>query len=339
MAGSVLDINLHLGAHRNASTTLQQFLDRNETVLRQSGCAVWTPARTRKGLFAGLIERPEDITEQIERRAARSIGLIAIEIERLARAGHAQLLISDENIIGTTRNNLRHVRLYPNADERLARFRPSFGAGPRRIGVSIRSYDTFWASCLAFGITQGFRMPLTADLDRYITQPRRWRDLIRDIATAFPGVEILVWPFERFASQPDAQLSILTGGIATTLAFTGARERTNVSPHCANLRQILTLRGETILGRNLSDRDGRWMPFDEAQRMALRAQYAVDLDWLRAGADGLAQLVEQAADFKTTAAIAKAYNTDDNARAQRGQSPPYGLTGKGQQFGTQDFMV
>lgn len=339
MARSVLDINLHLGAHRNASTTFQQFLDRNETVLRQSGCAVWTPARTRKGLFAGLIERPEDITEQIERRAARSIGLIAIEIERLARAGQAQLLISDENIMGTTRNNLRQVRLYPNADERLARFRPGFGTGLRRIGLSIRSYDTFWASCLAFGITQGFRMPLTADLDRYVTQPRRWRDLIRDLAAVFPGVEILVWPFERFASQPDAQLSILTGGIAPDLPLTGARERTNVSPHCEKLRQILTMRGETILGRKLTDRDGRWMPFDEAQRMALRAQYAVDLDWLRAGADGLAQLVEQAADVRNTAALAKAYASDDNTRAQRGQPPPYGLISKGRQFGTQDFMV
>lgn len=334
-----MDISLHLGAHRNASSTLQQFLDRNQAGLRQSGVEVWTPARTRQGLFAGLIERPEDITEHLERRAARSIGLIAVEIERLARAGRQHLLISDENMIGTTRNNLRQLRLYPRVSERLVRLRPGFGAGLCRIGLSIRSYDTFWASCLAFGIAQGFRMPLTADLDRYVTQPRRWRDLIRDLATAFPGIEILVWPYERFGGQPEAQLALLTGGVTLGLPLTGARERINASPHCDKLRKILDLRGDSALGRNLTLRDGRWMPFDEAQRLALRAQYAVDLDWLRAGADGLARLVERAPEVKNPARQTKADDMDDIDRAERVESPAFVLTGKGQQFGTQDFMV
>jgi hypothetical protein len=334
-----LEINLHIGAHRNASTTMQQFLDRNQTGLRQTGVEVWTPSRTRKGLFAGLIERPEDVTEQLERRGSRSCGLIAIEMERLVRAGRRQLLISDENMIGTTRNNLRHVRLYPRVDERLRRFRPGLAPGLRRIGLSIRSYDTFWASCLAFGLTQGFRMPLTADLDHYITQPRRWRDLVRDVASAFPGVEILVWPYERFAGQPDVQLAILTGGIASDLPFTGARDWTNASPRCDKLRRILIQRGETALGRSFSDQDGRWMPFDEAQRLALRAQYAVDLDWLRRGADGLARLVEQAPDHNPTITITKTHDMDENQGMPRAHAPPHVLTAGGQQFGTQDFMV
>ena len=36
-----------------------------------------------------------------------------------------------------------------------------------------------------------------------------------------------------------------------------------------------------------------WQPFDPAQRAALRETYADDLFWLRAGADGLARLVEE----------------------------------------------
>lgn len=337
-----MDITLHIGAHRTASTTLQQFLDRNTAALHQSGVEVWTPARTRKGLFSGLFERPEDITEVIAQRATRSCGLIAIETERALRAGRAQLLISDENIIGTTRNNLRQQQLYPLLADRMHRFCPAFDGKLRRIGLSIRSYDTFWASCLAFGITQGFRMPLMADLDHYITQPRRWRDVVRDVATAFPGAEILVWPFERFAGQPDTQLSFLTGGLLPVLPMAGARDWNNPSPRCDKLRMILSLRGEVDLGRTLTDQAGRWMPFDEAQRVAFRAQYAVDLDWLRQGADGLARLVEQPRQAARSDKNPNLQNDHDRTeidRAGMGHSVPYILTAGGRQFGAQDIMV
>ena len=337
-----MEINLHLGAHRTASTTLQQFLDRNTAALRQSGIEVWTPARTRKGLFSGLFERPEDVTLEMERRGNRSLGLIAIEMERARRAGCSSLLISDENMIGSTRNNLRQQQLYPLLTERLVRLRPAFDGKLRRIGISIRSYDTFWASCLAFGIVQGFRMPLMADLDRYITQPRRWRHVIANVAAAFPGVEILVWPFERFAGQPDQQLSFLTGARKSAVSLIGARDWNNPSPRADSLRQILALRGDADPGQPLTDQTGRWMPFSDAQLLALRAQYNADLDWLRCGADGLAQLVEKTgpvANSDRTLAISNHDNWDDIGRSGRAQSMPYLPPAQGRPFGAQDFMV
>ena len=341
-----MDINLHLGAHRTATTTLQQFLDRNTAVLRQSGVDVWTPGRTRRGLFSGLFERPEDVTLAIERRGNRSIGLILIELERARRAGCSSLLISEENMIGSTRNNLRQQQLYPLLKDRLVRLRPAVNGKLRRIGLSIRSYDTFWASCLAFGIVQGFQMPLMADLDRYTTQPRRWRHVIGDVAAAFPGVEILVWPFERFASQPDAQLSFLTGGRTSVLSLTGSRDWNNPSPRGESLRNILLQRGEGDLGhdlaRALTDHTGRWMPFDDAQVMALRAQYSADLDWLRRGADGLAQLVEKSgpvANSDRTITISKDYDSDENGRAGMEHLMQFGPPAGGRKFGAQDIMV
>ena len=337
-----MEIDLHIGAHRAASTTLQVFLDRNSAVLHQSGVGVWTPARTRKGLFSGLFERPEDVTDDIERRGRRSCGLIAVELERARLAGCRQVVISDENMIGSTRNNLRQKQLYPLLAERLVRFRPAFDGKLRRIGLAVRSYDTFWASCLAFGLTQGFRIPLMADLGYYITQPRRWRDVIRDVATAFPGVEILVWPFERLAGQPDAQLSVLTGGLMPVLPLAGARDWNNASPRIDKLHTLLSLRREGNHGRSLTNHTGRWMPFDEAQRMALRAQYSVDLDWLRRGADGLAKLVEKSgpvASIDKTIPLSKNGNMDGNGLAGRNQSMPHGMLAGGRRFGAQDIMV
>lgn len=337
-----MEINLHIGAHRTASTTFQRFLERNTAVLGQSQVEVWTPARTRKGLFSGLFERPEDMTDEIERRGNRSCGLICVELERARRDGRASLLISDENMIGSTRNNLRQKQLYPRLNERLHRLRPAFDGKLRYIGLSIRSYDTFWASCLAFGLTQNFRMPLMVDLDHYVTQPRRWRDVVCDVAVAFPDAEILVWPFERFAGQPEAQLSFLTGGVIPAQYMAGARDWNNPSPRGEKLQQILSQRGEADLGQSLTDQTCRWMPFDTAQRMALRAQYSVDLDWLRRGADGLAQLVEKpgpvaSSDKKIT--ISKDYDMDDIGRAGLGIPIPFLSPAGGRKFGGQDIVV
>jgi len=287
-----LDIILHIGAHRTGTTTLQQFLLRNRTELRQAGVAVWAPDQIRYGLFAGLMHRPQSISPQEERRGARSCGVIGIELARLRQSHCRQLIVSEENMIGSVRNNLQLSRLYPQLDQRLLRFHRGFGGAIRRIAIAVRSYETYWASCLSYGLALGHPLPSGDVLDRLVTQPYRWRDVILQVATIFPGVEIVVWPFERFAGRPEAQLAILSGGVQMNVPLTGSREWINPSPRRDKLRMILRLRGEAGLCDRLPEGDGRWMPFDADQQETLRAQYCIDLAWLQAGADGIARMVE-----------------------------------------------
>lgn len=286
-------IILHLGAHRTATTTFQSELERNAEGLGDLGLAVWTPRRTRSGLFSGLIHKPEDVTEAIERQGHRASGVIRIEIERLARRGMRQLLISEENVIGAARNNLRSERLYPHADERLMRFRRAFDGRKLRIGLSVRAYDSFWASCYGYGVARGHRLPDREQLDRLVTQPRRWTDVIRDLARGLPGAEIVVWPFERFADRPADVLAELTDGIRMAGPGAWSESPLNSGPRLPHLRRVLRERGDPEGARRLPPGDGRWMPFDEAQVQAMRAQYREDLAWLAAGADGLARFLNR----------------------------------------------
>ncbi|NIY98686.1 hypothetical protein HC022_21390, partial [Salipiger sp. HF18] len=58
-----MDIILHLGAHRAASTSFQTYLRGADAQLAGQGIGVWGLWRTRKGLFHGLMEpgaRPGD---------------------------------------------------------------------------------------------------------------------------------------------------------------------------------------------------------------------------------------------------------------------------------------
>ncbi|SMY08526.1 hypothetical protein [Flavimaricola marinus] len=335
-----MDVILHLGAHRCGTTTLQQLMQRNIGALREAGVDCWTPDRTRSGMLAGLIQRPEDLTPQIEARARRSSGIVRIEIERLIQSDRRQLVISEENLIGAVRNNLRETTLYPKLDVRLSRLGPSLAEQTTRIGLAIRSYDAYWASSVAFGVAQGHGVPGPFKLDQLVSQPRRWRDMVRDIAQAFPKAEIVVWPFERLGGQPDAQLSVLTGGLRST-HLTGARDWHNPSPRLNKLRRILTMRGDVAAAGRLPDGDGRWTPFDKGQQATLRAQYLEDLDWLQSGADGLARFVERVDDKPLenisipSLMTSRHYEVSGFAARPQPWVPPEG----GRHSGKQDVMV
>lgn len=281
---------MHLGAHRTASTSFQRFLWANRVQLARAGLTCWTPKRTRDGLLAGLIRHPALITIEDEEKAARSIGRIRIEVERLSRSGQSALLISDENILGGMVNNLADMRFYPLLRERLMRFVPAFEGRKLRIGLCVRSFDDYWASVLAFHLPHGGAAPDQDLLDCLTTQPRRWRTLVRSIAAVFPEAEIVVWPFERLAGQPRRQLEALWHGPTGTLAegWFWANRANNL----AALNDVMALRGERPLQEGPVDADARWMPFSEDQLAVLRADYRRDIAWFKSGAEGLATFID-----------------------------------------------
>lgn len=285
-----MDIMLHLGAHRSASTTFQSFLWTNRVRLSRQGLTCWTPKRTRDGLMRGLMRHPALMTLEDERRGFRSVGRIRVEIGRLARAGQRGLLISEENMLGTMSNNMADFRLYPLLKERLLRFAPAFDGHEIRIGLCIRSYEDYWTSCLANLMARGRTAPTVDELDFLTTQPRRWRFLVRDIAAAFPQAEMFVCPFERIAGQPSELLGHFWPEDAKNLEHQEAWR--NRSPKLTILNEIMAMRGEAALDERPVDADARWMPFDEDQRDVLRAEYRRDLAWLKAGAEGLAHYID-----------------------------------------------
>ncbi|WP_420859309.1 hypothetical protein [Marivivens marinus] len=288
-----VDVILHLGAHRTGTTTLQMFLQANEARLAQSHIALWTPRLTRAGLFAGLMDTPDRVPLMQNRGRVRAAGRVAMECTRLADAGTTTLLVAEENLIGNSRDNLRRGALYPDLRTRLEAMALPFGRRCTRIGLSIRSYDSYWASALAYAVARGHAIPTSAQLDRLVTHPRRWRELIRDVAKIFPNADLVIWPFERFAGRAADELAMLMGGVVPGATVRPENDWHNPSPRLAKLREIVSAGGADRAAQ-LPAGNGRWMPFDAAQQATLRGKYREDLQWLRRGADGLARLVETA---------------------------------------------
>ncbi|MDZ7709845.1 MAG: hypothetical protein U5K36_07040 [Roseovarius sp.] len=281
-----MDIILHLGAHRTATTSLQHHAQARAPALAARGVAFWGPPVTRGGLMAGVIPAPGGHPDAAQ--AGRARGRIALRVAQAHDAGATRIVVSDENMLGAPRTCLRRHRLYPGAGERMARIGHAFGGRITRAVLSIRAQDAWWDSVLAFAVARGHRLPSRGDLDRMVTGARQWRDVIADLACALPGADIVILPHEQFATRPAARLAQMTGHADAPAAGREAADWRGRAPDLDALRRAVAARGGDPA--RLPDGTGRWHPFDEAQAAALKEAYDDDLVWLRAGADGLARL-------------------------------------------------
>ncbi|MGC1494469.1 MAG: hypothetical protein WA790_01580 [Sulfitobacter sp.] len=277
-----MDIILHVGAHRSGTTTFQQYLRDHAAELDTQSIGFWGPGRTRKSIFPGLF-RPRSNAKEIR----RSEGRVQMHLARTRLSGLKQLLVSDENMIGSSRHNLRASTLYPAIGERMARVSAAFGGQITRVVMTIRAQDLWWASAAAYTVARGHPAPSAEQKDQISQSARTWRDVITDLACAVPDAEVLIIPFEQTVGQPTKVFSAATGAKAP---LDVQARWLNRSPHARDLRGLLVEQGADI--SHVPDAAIRWQPFSPEQTAQLRENYADDLHWLMAGGDGLATLTE-----------------------------------------------
>ncbi len=287
-----MEIILHLGAHRTATTSFQKYMYKNADENLASGLIFWGPRQTRDNLLEEVIParrrrfflRRKFDKKQFEMACHR----VAQGLEQARDKGVTQVVISDENMIGNPRRNLREARLYGSVSDRMAVYNRVFGGRVSRVVLSVRSLDHYWSSVMAYGVSRGHHLPQAKEVQKIVSGGRHWRDVITDLAVCMPETEIVVYPFEVFCGLPDAQLKLMTGRQDVPRDHT--RLWSNPAPELPHLRQVLADRGR--LNTNLPHGKGRWQPFNTEQNAILRDAYTADMNWLRSGADGMAILIE-----------------------------------------------
>lgn len=287
-ARTAMDVILHVGAHLTGVSTLSSYLERNRWAFSARGLAVWTPTQTRHGLFDGLTLKSG--LPRVSKRRVRGTGRLRLRSILLERAGVRELLVVEPAMIGSVFNNVTAERLYPAVGERAARMAHGFGGRVRRVVLTIRAYEDFWAASLAHALKNGAMVPDQAQLDHLVTQPRSWRHVVSDLACAVPGAEILVAPFERLGDRPCQMVEFSVAGRFSAPPYDQLGELRQV-PSLPVLRQVLEDRQMPM--ELLPEGAGRWQPFDAAQIATFKEIYAEDISWLRAGADGLAYLIQE----------------------------------------------
>ncbi|WP_299944378.1 hypothetical protein [uncultured Ruegeria sp.] len=248
-----MEVILHCGAHRCASTSFQNYLGRNEQVLADQAILYWGPELTRAKGLNSLNKLTPEVCEALRR-----------DLDACQHDGATQLLVSQENFVGSMERNTAFASLYPSMLERGQLLAEAFGGKVTKLALNIRALDTYWSSLAAYKFKRGSDPIQPVAWRRIAQSDRSWRNVITDMSCAFPGVPLLVLPFEDFAGHQRAQLEALTG-----------REAPEFSD-----------------GLALNDAPNP-APFGltTKQRMKLWADYSEDLEWLASGADGLSELI------------------------------------------------
>ncbi|MEM7470761.1 MAG: hypothetical protein AAF340_05360 [Pseudomonadota bacterium] len=279
-----MNVNFHLGAHRCAAGHFQTYLELNEKRLARAGICFWGPGRVGNGLFAGLLGNvaggPSGLVQ-------RSVGRIQLQLDHAQEGRAEHLIVTAPDLLGRMEHNFATSSLYAGARPRLSRLAAAFGGRNLRIGLAIRSYETFWSSALAERVARGYALPRPDRLQCLADQPRRWRYVVKDIARAIPEAEISVWTFEGIEAQHGHQFEALTGApppSAMVLPQTPKLGRLSAE----SIGAIAAERGELALAKDIWSQPGTYQPFDAAQSLKMRQDYAEDIDWLINGCDGLA---------------------------------------------------
>jgi hypothetical protein len=257
-----MDVILHIGAHRTATTALQKTLGANGGDLAQLGLVYWGPKTTRTGLLDGLIGRPEALSD--DRRKAAAVR-VSRRMRKAAHDGAETLFVSDENMLGSMQSALAGKGLYPDAGARVATVAQAFVGSRITLALAIRTLDDWWSSVRAFRAGRDAAVPDAAELAVMALRSGSWRDVVGDLASSMPGARIRVWSHEVMADLPEAVVDRLTG-------LTPRRTRLDLH------RNAMPTGAADVL--------------EPQVRARLRERYADDLAWLRAGADGLAEFID-----------------------------------------------
>ena len=273
---------LHLGAHKTATTHIQQLcaaLDLERHGAGYMGNDEATPLRIPDMRMRAL---PRRWSPWLRRREM---------LGRLRAMGRLRdhMIVSNEDWIGHGEAGLEPT-LYPEAGTRIRSLvRGLARDGEVEVFLSVRSPDTYLPSVYA----QVLRFhPYPTDFapirERALARPPDWADLVERVARAIGDVPLRVWPYESYRDHGLEVLRAITGlpieetprlddpaatRTPSAEAVRRAEALSDLTAYAERIPRIAAIYDETP--------GEKFMPFTEDERAALRAAYAAQLDAIR----------------------------------------------------------
>ncbi|MEM6586701.1 MAG: hypothetical protein AAF692_13195 [Pseudomonadota bacterium] len=205
-------IRLHVGAHKTATTYIQDTLACNRDASAGAGVAYW-PRETVRPLVNAMIRQRKEAPRSTLARAKAYFS--PSENDPVARlrdlfSGRFDVTISDENLLGEAKDSFEEA-LYLNARAQLITLKAALPETRLEILVALRSYDAFLSSLYAETLRNG---AMIRPEDAKSAQARvagEWPRLIAEIRDTFPNARLVVWRYEDFGHLENDILARLSG--------------------------------------------------------------------------------------------------------------------------------
>jgi len=130
-----LEVIVHLGVHKTATTYIQSSLLRNKKHLEDNRIAYIPLRDMRSGITSSITE------ESVYASEIRNFLFTKIDIEKYDR-----IIISDENIIGGTNDIFSQSNLYPRGHKNVEKIKEVFKDCNLKFLLAIRNYSDFYPS-------------------------------------------------------------------------------------------------------------------------------------------------------------------------------------------------
>ena len=279
---NMLKINFCLGAHKTATTFLQEMLAANRDELNAHGVALAVPADLRKEWLPAFLSYTTQRSSSPDTRPPEGLAAIA--------PPDGTLILSEENIIGVPNDLSHHRGLYPFARQRISALASVFPGASIRFFFSIRSYETFYRSAYSEILRNRGFIPFDQFYDPARYRKNSWTGVVAEMARVIPENQITLWCYEDFRQLSPTIISMLTDGMdaAPMVARYGKKTaRPSLS------RKTIAILGDLspVLSRDESRRfakrlaeaypvrtaDDEYRPFSKKTETVMRKQYRADV--------------------------------------------------------------
>jgi hypothetical protein len=202
-------VHIHLGAHKTATTFIQNGLAQQHDWLRERHIAYIPLHRLRQEFTPCFWELTNGQATDPVALMARMRTLLLANVEASGyKVGDTRLLIlSEENLLGALGALYHRGVLYPDLAKRMQYLAEIFQGCEVQAFLSVRNYRDFYASAYAEVLRQGWVKPMDQFVAKLDLSGNTWPNVVAAIEAALGPVT--VWPYEQFRSHTGEIISAL----------------------------------------------------------------------------------------------------------------------------------
>lgn len=275
-------IHLHLGAHKTATTYIQEILAANKDTLRENGVLYLPLAQTRAKLSKQIMALSRATRDPGELESNRQAILDELRRKGLERC-HT-VLISDENLSGNP-GRFKKGTIYNSIPDDWKHVHEELGPNIK-VSFSIRDYPGFLTSIYSEILRRNRYFPFKKIMNLYGESPSLWSGAYRGLSTAFGEQNVTLWDFKDTVAHPGKVLAMLTG-IDAPMEIISTPVRESLSKKAIEfIRDFQKLPGKDLppdliaeVGKRLyplEDHPEKFAPFGADERAALLARYEAE---------------------------------------------------------------
>lgn len=201
-------VHIHLGAHKTASTFIQNWQAKHQPFLKANHIAYIPLEKLRRKFMPAFWEfAGEKQVSQHQVKRLRNILFAEAESCGIELQSTTLFILSEENLLGSLAS--LHVRgsLYSRPDKRMELLARLFAGCEIQPFLSIRNYTEFYPSAYAETLRHGYIKPFDDYIAALNLEGNSWTGVVESVESVLGTANL--WPYETFRGNAHRVLSAL----------------------------------------------------------------------------------------------------------------------------------